>query len=165
MTHYHRPFHQKQPVLLNCLILNQGPVVLSIVTSTSSLVVKILTVLVSLISNSQVFLLKNVELLQMQKLLTFFLMMWLKKAPSRSKWVKSMVLVKGPPIQLLLYCLHKLLPWQQTKKKSKTSRKVEILPSCCSNNNNSCCHTFKWGFHCRYSNSVGGISWSGGFSS
>ena len=88
MTHYHWPFHQKQQVLLNCLILNQGPVVLSIVTSTSSLVVKILTVLVSSISNSQVFLLKNVELLQMQKLLTFFLMMWLKKAPSRSKWVK-----------------------------------------------------------------------------
>ena len=40
---------------------------------TSSLVVKMLTVLVSTISNLQVFLLKKCEwLLQMQKLLTFF---------------------------------------------------------------------------------------------
>ena len=37
-----------------------GPVVQSIVSLTSSLVVKILTVLVSTISNSQVFLLKNI---------------------------------------------------------------------------------------------------------
>ena len=51
----------------------QGPVVQSIVSLTSSLVVKMLTVLVSTISNSQVFLLKKCEkLLQMQKLLTFF---------------------------------------------------------------------------------------------
>ena len=48
-----------------------GPVVQSIVSLTSSLVVKILTVLVSAISNSQVFLLKKCEWpLQMQKLLT-----------------------------------------------------------------------------------------------
>ena len=39
----------------------QGPVVQSIVSLTSSLVVKILTVLASTISNSQVFLLKNVR--------------------------------------------------------------------------------------------------------
>ena len=39
----------------------QGPVVQSIVGLTSLLVVKILTVLVSTISNSQVFLLKNVS--------------------------------------------------------------------------------------------------------
>ena len=38
---------------------NQGPVVQSIVSLTSSLVVKILAVLVSTISNSQVFLLKK----------------------------------------------------------------------------------------------------------
>ena len=44
---------------------NKGPVVQSIVSLTSSLVAKLLTVLVSTISNSQVF-------LQMQKLLTFF---------------------------------------------------------------------------------------------
>ena len=49
---------------------HQGPVVQSVV---SLLVVKILTVLVSTISNSQVLLLKKCEeLLQMQKLLTFF---------------------------------------------------------------------------------------------
>ena len=40
---------------------NLGPVVQSIVSLTSSLVVKILTVLVSTISNSQVFLLKKCE--------------------------------------------------------------------------------------------------------
>ena len=39
----------------------QGPVVKSIVSLTSSLVVKMLTVLVSKISNSQVFLLKECE--------------------------------------------------------------------------------------------------------
>ena len=39
----------------------QGPVVQSIVSLTSLLVVKILTVLVSTISNSQVFLLKKCE--------------------------------------------------------------------------------------------------------
>ena len=38
---------------------NQGPVVQSVVSLTSSLVVKILTVLVNTISNSQVFLLKK----------------------------------------------------------------------------------------------------------
>ena len=37
----------------------QGPVVQSIISLTSSLVVKMLTVLVSTISNSQVFLLKK----------------------------------------------------------------------------------------------------------
>ena len=52
---------------------NLGPVVQSIISLTSSLVVRMLTVLVSTISNSQVFLLKKCEqLLQMQKLLTFF---------------------------------------------------------------------------------------------
>ena len=39
----------------------QGPVVQSIVSLTSSLVVKMLTILVIIISNSQVFLLKNVN--------------------------------------------------------------------------------------------------------
>ena len=49
---------------------NLGSVVQSIVSLTSLLVVKMLTVLVS---NSQAFLLKKCEqLLQMQKLLTFF---------------------------------------------------------------------------------------------
>ena len=42
-------------------ITNQGPVVQSIVSLTSSLVVKMLTVLVSTISNSHVFLLKKVS--------------------------------------------------------------------------------------------------------
>ena len=56
-----------------CCDNNQGPVVQSIVSLTSWLAVKMLTVLVSTISNSQVFLLKKCErLLQMQKLLTFF---------------------------------------------------------------------------------------------
>ena len=41
--------------------INQGPVVQSIVSLTSSLVVKMLTVLVRKISNSQLFLLKNVS--------------------------------------------------------------------------------------------------------
>ena len=41
--------------------LYQGPVVQSIVSLTSLLVVKMLTVLVNTISNSQVFLLKNVS--------------------------------------------------------------------------------------------------------
>ena len=53
--------------------VNQDPVVQSIVSLKCSLVVKMLTVLVSIISNSHVFLLKKCEkLLQMQKLLTFF---------------------------------------------------------------------------------------------
>ena len=43
------------------LTSNQGPVVQSIVSLTSLLVVKMLTVLVSTISNSQVFLLKKCE--------------------------------------------------------------------------------------------------------
>ena len=52
---------------------HQGPAVQNIVSLTSSLVVKMLTVLVSTISNSHVFLLKKCEyLLQMLKLLTFF---------------------------------------------------------------------------------------------
>ena len=41
------------------LFNNQGPIVQSLVSFTSSLVVKMLTVLVSTISNSQVFLLKK----------------------------------------------------------------------------------------------------------
>ena len=50
-----------------------GPVVQSIVSLKTSLVVKLLTVLVSTIFNLQVFMLKKCEkLLQMQKLLTFF---------------------------------------------------------------------------------------------
>ena len=43
-----------------CIFVDQGPVVQSIVSLTSSLVVKILTVLVST-SNSQLFLLKKCE--------------------------------------------------------------------------------------------------------
>ena len=43
------------------MFIFQGPVVQSIISLTSSLVVKMLTVLVSTISNSQVFLLKNVS--------------------------------------------------------------------------------------------------------
>ena len=47
-------------MLLHLLYYNiQGPVVQSIISLTSSLVVKMLTVLVSTISNSQVFLLKK----------------------------------------------------------------------------------------------------------
>ena len=52
-----------------------GPVVQSIFSLTSLLVVKILTVLLSTVSNSQVFVLEKWEKLlqmQMQKLLTFF---------------------------------------------------------------------------------------------
>ena len=45
----------------------QGPVVRSVVSLTSSLVVKILTALVSTIFNSQVFLLKNVLTFGQQK--------------------------------------------------------------------------------------------------
>ena len=41
--------------------INQGPVVQSIISLTNSLVIKMLTVLVSRISNLQVFLLKNVS--------------------------------------------------------------------------------------------------------
>ena len=49
-----------------------GPVIQSIISLTSSLMVKMLTILVSTISKSHVFLLKKCEkLLQMQKLLTF----------------------------------------------------------------------------------------------
>ena len=52
---------------------NLGPVVQSIVSLTSLLVVKIITVLVSTISNSQLFLLKNCDyFLQLKKLFTFF---------------------------------------------------------------------------------------------
>ena len=52
---------------------DQGPVVQSIISLTSSLVVKMLTVLISSISKSQILLLKKYKwLLQMQKLLTFF---------------------------------------------------------------------------------------------
>ena len=62
----------KDPEKLMC-VHYQGPVVQSIVSLMSSLVVKMLTVLVDTISNSQVFLLKKCEKhLQMQKLLTFF---------------------------------------------------------------------------------------------
>ena len=49
-----------------CFDTDLGPVVQSIVSLTSALVVKMLTALLSTISNPQVFLLK------MQKLLTFF---------------------------------------------------------------------------------------------
>ena len=49
-----------------------GPVVESVISLTSLLVVKMLTVLVSTLSNSQVFFLEKYEkLLQMQKLLKF----------------------------------------------------------------------------------------------
>ena len=48
-------------IILNYQQNNQGPVVQSIVSLTSSLLVKMLTVLVSKISNSQEFLLKNVS--------------------------------------------------------------------------------------------------------
>ena len=47
-----------------------GPVIQSVVSLTSSLVVKMLTVLVSTISDSQVFFAE--KKMQMQKLLTFF---------------------------------------------------------------------------------------------
>ena len=51
----------------------QSPVVQSVVSLTSSFVVKMLPALVSTESNSQLFLLKKCEwLLQMQKLLAFF---------------------------------------------------------------------------------------------
>ena len=43
------------------VLFNQGPVVQSVIRLTSSLVVKMLTVLVSTISNSHLFLLKNVS--------------------------------------------------------------------------------------------------------
>ena len=48
-------------VYVNSKAVDQSPVVQSIVSLTSSLVVKIRTVLVSTISNSHVFLLKNVS--------------------------------------------------------------------------------------------------------
>ena len=48
-------------VSAGCEVHFQGPIVQSIVSLTSSLVVKILTVLVSTMSNSQVFLLKKCE--------------------------------------------------------------------------------------------------------
>ena len=54
-----------QPEPLVCIFTNNkqhpGPVVQNIVSLTSSLVVKILTVIVSTISNSHVFLLKKCE--------------------------------------------------------------------------------------------------------
>ena len=50
----------------------QGPVVQSIISLTSSLVVKILTDLVSTISNSQVFLLKNVSIFCKEKSYSHF---------------------------------------------------------------------------------------------
>ena len=64
----------KQIIILVCIIIKivsiyLGPVVQSIFSLTSSLVVKMLTVLVSTVSNSQVFLLKKCE---MRKLLNFF---------------------------------------------------------------------------------------------
>ena len=46
---------------VNLIKFTQGPVFQSIVSLTSSLVVKMLTVLVSMISNLQVFMLKNVS--------------------------------------------------------------------------------------------------------
>ena len=49
------------PILHNNNIYNLGPVVQSIVSLTSLLVVKMLTVLVNTISNSQLFLLKKFE--------------------------------------------------------------------------------------------------------
>ena len=51
--------HRIKP--LSVVIINLGPVVQSIVSLTSSLVVKMLTSLVISISNSQVFLLKKCE--------------------------------------------------------------------------------------------------------
>ena len=50
---------------------DQGPVVQNVVSLTSSLVVKMLSVLVSTVSNSQLFLLKK-NVSSLQKLLTFF---------------------------------------------------------------------------------------------
>ena len=46
---------------MNCNFIGQGPVVQSIVSLTSLLVVKMLTVLINTISNSQVFLLKKMR--------------------------------------------------------------------------------------------------------
>ena len=56
-------FDDWQRLLLECAtsLDDQGPVVQSTVSLTSSVVVKMLTVLVSTISNSQVFLLKKCE--------------------------------------------------------------------------------------------------------
>ena len=59
--HYAENIHIKSCLIFLCYDFekkNQGPVVQSIISLTSSLVVKMLTVLVSTISNSQVFLLK-----------------------------------------------------------------------------------------------------------
>ena len=59
-----RQFDQIEPpleIILDLPLKVQGPVVQSVVSLTSSLVVKLLTVLVSTISNSQVFLLKKCE--------------------------------------------------------------------------------------------------------
>ena len=46
---------------MNCNFIGHGPVVQSIVSLTSLLVVKMLTVLINTISNSQVFLLKKMR--------------------------------------------------------------------------------------------------------
>ena len=51
----------RRPYIFTRLGINQGPVIQNIVSLTSSLVVKMLTVPVSTISNSQVFLLKKCE--------------------------------------------------------------------------------------------------------
>ena len=66
---HHEPFYQDLHCLPLCFWIfietpisnNQGPVVQSIVSLTSLLKVKMLTVLVSTISNSQLFLLKKCE--------------------------------------------------------------------------------------------------------
>ena len=69
---------QRMPLLKKLFILNypnifQGPVVQNVVSLTSSLVVKMLAVLVAQYLIHRYFLLKKCEqLLQMQKLLTFF---------------------------------------------------------------------------------------------
>ena len=60
---------QKHRLIRKLILRNLGPVVQSIVSLTSSLVVKMLTVLVSIISNSQIFLVKKCEYLLQ---ITFF---------------------------------------------------------------------------------------------
>ena len=59
-TEKREPLQEKRCLLFIQVVCNQGLVVQSVVSLTSSLVVKILTVLVSTISNSQVFLLKKI---------------------------------------------------------------------------------------------------------
>ena len=56
-----KPAEQLKKYSKSTLFNNLGPVVQSVISLTSSLVVKMLTVLVSAISNSQVFLLENVS--------------------------------------------------------------------------------------------------------